>query len=334
MDLDDVTLRALTPEFLAGLPDEALFALADAVEARVGSPVLKDGDRLRSAELRLARDLEADWAADVTSALDAELRDLPESPDPGQVGRLLDRVDARLRGRSWGSALGILTAALGGFWVAARRTVRAALGVSRPGAAVHVGVSLARADRAAISALSGQQTWWIGEFWSRHLSTRILETVRREALVAGLGREQVGRILRGAVSGEFPLARVPNTFRGSPEAYFRQLAGDVRSRGSNFGFVTSYREAGIERYRIEATVDERTTEICLEMNGRTFLVSEGVELMERLVGADSPEDVKSIAGWRTVEEIREMKASNVNLASAGLALPPYHANCRTVTVPD
>lgn len=64
---------------------------------------------------------------------------------------------------------------------------------------------------------------------------------------------------------------------------------------ANQGMLMGYREAGIEKYRFLATLDLKTSQICRQLDLKTFLVSE---------------------------------------AEAGVNLPPMHPFCRSVTVPD
>lgn len=63
---------------------------------------------------------------------------------------------------------------------------------------------------------------------------------------------------------------------------------------SNQGFLEGYKAAGIIRYRFMATLDLRTSAICRQLDGKTFLVEE---------------------------------------AKAGENLPPMHPFCRSITVP-
>lgn len=63
---------------------------------------------------------------------------------------------------------------------------------------------------------------------------------------------------------------------------------------SNQGFLEGYKAAGITRYRFMATLDLRTSAVCRQLDGKTFLVEE---------------------------------------ANAGKNLPPMHPFCRSITVP-
>ena len=64
---------------------------------------------------------------------------------------------------------------------------------------------------------------------------------------------------------------------------------------SNAAALSGYGEAGIERYIFVATLDQKTSEVCAELDGQSFLRSE---------------------------------------AKAGTNLPPMHPFCRSTTIAD
>ena len=335
-------------EHLAGLPDEELIALADAVAVETGEEIVRASQREAAVEGRLARDLATDFDDDFSLITREELAALKAAGNsPEDVQAAVAAVDRRMSARALAAAGGLLKRAVRSISTIAHRVVRGSLmsrgwlgADGRRSGGVHVGASLTQADAAAIEAFGGRQTFWIGEFWNRSLSARIAATVAREQLTGGLGREQAGRVLRGVVSGEFPGASVPGTWRGSSDSYFRMLSGTARAHASAHGALTSLSAAQFQRYRIEAVMDERTSERCRVMHGRSFQVAAGVSHMNATIGAEDPEELKSVAGWKTAEEIRQAagdgdaRSQERGLLAAGLALPPYHASCRTIVIPD
>ncbi|RME73708.1 MAG: head morphogenesis protein, partial [Planctomycetota bacterium] len=179
-----------------------------------------------------------------------------------------------------------------------------------------------------------------------------------EGLEAGLGREDIARDLERA-------ARDVIAGRGS--FYWEVVAGSFVSRGRSFAQLSSYAEAGIDRYLIEAVLDERTTEICRFLHGKTFSVSAGLRTFDR-VDAE-PDLVKELTPWvreavdpdsgrkvlyiergddrtRVAEVTRSglgtrddrgefaRGLSERDLANLGISFPPYHGLCRTTTVAD
>ena len=326
-------------EILRGLSDAELFALADSVGGVLGQPIVKDSDRGRAIERRLAGELTETYVADLLEVADRELEVLPASNvDPGQVNLVLAAIALELPDPKERFA-GMLVEALEPLTLLARRSIRSLL--RERGRNVRtVSASLTLADQSAVEILSEQQTWWIGDFFSNHLSRRITATVSHEAVTRGLGRVDVGRILHGIVEGTASGVSVPKTYRGDAGSYFEMLAGTVRNRASSFGSLRTMSDAEIERYRFEAVMDERTSEQCSQLHDRLFTVESGIALTDRVLGARGPEEVKEVCGWRTAEEIRQvigggdLASQTRSLTSAGLIVPPLHARCRSVLVPE
>lgn len=127
----------------------------------------------------------------------------------------------------------------------------------------------------------------------------------------------------------------------SNTAFFKGLTQTNMNYAENFANVTAMDEAQIDRYVITAIIDNLTSDICLQMDGRTFEVVRAVEYRDRILAAESVEEVKGVAPWRKDlsefglkkgEKLTDAKTSDA-LAQAGLALPPYHFRCRTLVFP-
>lgn len=337
----DLRLAAahLTPEILRGLSDEELIVLADSVTEAVGVEIVKDSDRERAIEGRMAGDLDEDYVGDLYPIADQELAALPvDDVEMSEVNAAMDGIGREMGKRDTSIAVKILLAGVTALGTIARRVERTHLRTIDP--SIVISASFAQPDLAAIEELSKQQLWWIGELWNDHLSRVITATVQREALAVGLGREQVGKILRGVVEGSVAGVKVPGTWRGSTAQYHEMLAGTVRARASAFGALTSMRDADFTWYVIQAVLDERTSEQCRRMHGRRFKVSDGIAHVNRALAARDPDEFKAVAGWKQPEEIDQLTGSGDEdsqrraLAAAGMALPPYHGRCRTVITAD
>lgn len=339
MDVE-LALSAVTEDVLKGLSDEELLVLADSVGKELGRELVEKDERENAIESGMSRNLNEDYLDDLESAVDEELGAVPAAnAELSEVNLALSAIGARLAERSTLVAREILLGGLKSLAKLARRVAALRFGWRGPtGIAITGG--LAQVDVNAVEALSEQQLWWIGNLWNDHLSRVISATVSRESLTVGLGREQVGRILEGVVTGSIRGGSVPKTFRGSTEQYFRALAGTVRNQASNFGALGAMRDAGFTTYRIQAVLDERTSEVCREMHGKSFRVNDGVKHVERIRGVQDPEEYKRVAGWRTVEEVRQIsgggdeESQRKALVAAGVVLPPFHSRCRTVIIEE
>lgn len=181
-----------------------------------------------------------------------------------------------------------------------------------------------------------------------------------EGLEAGLGREDLSAALQAAAQ---------DALAGRSAFYWDVVAGAFVGNGRSYAQLSSYAEAGIARYLIEAVLDERTTEICRYLHGKVFEVGDALRRFDALDRLDAPEDVKQAQPWvreatdaatghrvlyvdrggvRTpiVEVTRSgfgarddrgdhgRSVSNRELMDLGVSFPPYHGLCRTTTLPD
>jgi hypothetical protein len=335
------TALGVTADQIAALSDAELLVLADAVGLATGEEIVKVSDREKAIERKMRTVLTEDYEEGVDEALAAELPGLPEDEVSTDEASLLladvgRRLDADLAGERGDRMRDALLAGVAALLLIGRKSGKAAVAATgRPTSTISG--SLTQVDREAVAALSEQQLWWIGRLWNDHLSKTISATVTREALVAGLGREEVGRIVRGVVGGTFPAAKVPGTWPGSVEGYFTSLAGTVRNQATNQGLIATFVEGGVRRYRIVAVMDKRTSLVCQTMNNRTFEVRAGARLATARLDAEDPEAVKDLSRWRSAKQVEELTSEadpEAALERAGMALPPYHGNCRTVISPD
>ncbi|HEU4403753.1 MAG TPA: hypothetical protein VFS43_00435 [Polyangiaceae bacterium] len=132
--------------------------------------------------------------------------------------------------------------------------------------------------------------------------------------------------------------------------------------------MSTYAEAGIERYVLRAVLDEVTTPPCRFLDGKVFAVRDALARFDRLERAEGPEAALDLRPWLregpdpegggrrlyvrqggervTVARVVRSGAGARDdrgaftadpgermLSGFGLDLPPFHANCRTTTVP-
>jgi len=320
----------------------------------LGSPRGFDRAVARLAALLRARASEADDAAvrAAVAVLDVDWRGTTPSQRRSLVARALEAA-----GRKTAAVPRKVQAVFGD---AAKEVVRATRESVRRGQGLAIAADFNALDKRIVRHLTTSQTHYVrDEYGRRHAAFG--ERARRivaEGLEAGLGREDIARDLEAA-------ARQVIAGRGS--FYWEVVAGAFVSRGRSFAQLSSYAEAGIDRYIIEATLDERTTEICRFLHGKTFSVSRGLGLFEQ--AERSPESLERINPW--VREGKDAKGRHVlfverapgrtrrvavvdrpgfgtrdargsysaglstaRLQEIGVTFPPYHGLCRTTTVAD
>jgi SPP1 gp7 family putative phage head morphogenesis protein len=188
---------------------------------------------------------------------------------------------------------------------------------------------------------------------------RRLDAFGREArqvvvsgLERGLGRSDIASELETAARAAL-IDRAP--------FYWEVVASAFVGQGRSFAQVSSYAEAGLQRYRIEAVLDERTTHICRYLHGKTFAVEDALRKFEQVERLEDPEAIKQVLPW--VRERREGERltltgagtaiaevtrsamgvrddvgefrptlAEAQLGDAGIGFPPFHGMCRSTTL--
>ncbi len=187
---------------------------------------------------------------------------------------------------------------------------------------------------------------------------RRLDVFGREArrivasgLEQGLGRSEIASELAAAARAEL-IDRAP--------FYWEVVASAFVGQGRSFAQVSSYAEAGVQRYRIEAVLDERTTHICRYLHGKTFAVEDALQKFEQVDRLEDPEAIKQALPWvrerldgerltlhgagKPIAEVTRsalgarddvgefrQRLSDDRLVEAGLGFPPFHGLCRSIT---
>lgn len=177
-------------------------------------------------------------------------------------------------------------------------------------------------DDAYIEWLDQHHKYWIGSYYDRILSDSLNGFVA-DGLREGLGREELGARLKDYFT-YYP------GIGNKPDAYWRGLAANGMNRARNFGLLKGYEELGITHLEVVAVMDERTSEICREMNGRIIPLIKAINQRDLLIAADNPEDVKTISPWLKIDAIRGLATSSI--IDKGMIMPPYHFHCRTTVV--
>lgn len=175
-------------------------------------------------------------------------------------------------------------------------------------------------DQNAARWLERDSLFWINESWDSVIGPGIAREAR-DALEAGIGRRELASRLQSRF-----------TKFDRPEGHWRVIASSSLVRARSFGAVSGFETAGVQTFRFMAILDERTSPICREMDGRTFDIEQGRSLVDRATGARNPEQLKTIAPWVSADFVADKNSSE--LAAAGVMLPPLHGNCRSLVVAE
>lgn len=208
---------------------------------------------------------------------------------------------------------------------------------------IDIAFKMTKLDKGVVRALAKDGPYWLGEFYESHLSQRIAEVGYNVTVEGGFGREAAGRTMKDVLRQEFALeggvtleSTIPARFSGNVDNYTRIVSANVAQRSRVYSGISAMHGAGIVRYQFSAVMDERTSEICQEMNGRIFTVASGVRQLEAVAAAETPEAFMEAHPWpRNADAIREIAGKgsfteqNSNLEKGEVILPPLHGMCRS-----
>lgn len=181
-------------------------------------------------------------------------------------------------------------------------------------------------DAEALYWLENHHMYWIESFYDKHLSSELSRYVK-EGLQEGLGRKDIGKRLK-----EFF-----ESFEGAPikpAVYWRGFAANGMNRARNFGLIQGYQDVGVKYLQVLAVMDERTSNICRNLNGKRYPVWAAASQRDMLMNAQDPEDVKIISPWPKIDDIvtKGRVHSTSSLIGSGVIMPPYHFHCRTTMI--
>jgi SPP1 gp7 family putative phage head morphogenesis protein len=243
---------------------------------------------------------------------------------------------------------------------AAESVVTATRTQARRAQGLAIGADFNALDRRIVRHVVASQGNFVRDEYGRRLDAfgEQARAVVAAGLEQGLARDDIAANLERAARAAL-VERAP--------FYWEVVASSFIGQGRSFAQMSSYAEAGIQRYRIEAVLDERTTHICRYLHGKTFAVADALRRFERIDQLEDPEDIKRAMPWvreapdaetgrtrlyvngssgRT--ELAEVRRSGVGarddrgdfralasdseLSEVGIGFPGYHALCRTTTL--
>jgi SPP1 gp7 family putative phage head morphogenesis protein len=225
--------------------------------------------------------------------------------------------------------------------------------VARSRQGLAIGTDFNAVDRRVIEHVVRTQTNFVRDEFGRRterMSARAREVVA-SGLERGLGREEIASELAEAVG---------TAIQGKSPFYWEVVAGAFMGTGRSYAQVSSYAEAGIDRYRILAVMDAHTTPLCRFLNGRTFSVARALDRFDAIDALEDPEEIKSALPWGRQARDRETGEIHIYVERGGRrttiasyapddvtrirarvsddeledvwGFPPYHGLCRSTTV--
>jgi len=215
---------------------------------------------------------------------------------------------------------------------------------------IRLRTSLNHMDQRIVDGIKGRTGHYLTDRRGnlRDRLTRDGMRVVESAVADGLGAKEIARRLEGTWLSD-------ETF-GRNRAYAELCAQAWVQDARSYAQIAGYSEAGIQRYRIEAVLDEATTPICVGLHGKVFEVGTAMKAFGDRAGMSDPREIKQAAPWirlsggemflkppsgkvtpiatRGKDGAFKFLLSDKALQGQGIGPPPYHGYCRTTTVPE
>lgn len=203
-------------------------------------------------------------------------------------------------------------------------------------------------DHKIVEGIQAQNKIAAANLYKNGYAAHVADAIAQTVVEAGLSRQIAGKLLEenliralGLSPDKVALKVVPPDFNGTAKSYYKGLSTTTYNRAQNFNRINLFDRGGFTEYEIVAIMDNRTSEICRAMHGRTFKIGQAQSTIDRILEAEDAEELKQIAPWRkdlTEFGVKTQDAFKTgpratsfssSLADAGMALPPYHFRCRT-----
>ena len=215
------------------------------------------------------------------------------------------------------------------FYGAASAQFTGSLRVAKATIEPTVGFTLSLRDKKAIEAIQKLSVQTAGTYFPTQVEGKVAQVVEAVVLNDGLSTADAAVRLQAELEGALGLeasAAIPTQFATNPQFYFQILAENASVQATSISRLSSMSDAGVEKFRVEAIIDKRTSNICTELNGREFSVGGAVKAIDAFISAESIVDVQKILPFNNKDEVPKW-------ADSGIGFPPYHLKCRSTVVP-
>lgn len=196
-------------------------------------------------------------------------------------------------------------------------------GAEEVGTSAGVAIAFARPDLDALDVLKTGNLYWIGNSWNIKTQNNIAK-ILEDYFTEGMTREGLTQRFAEDFAGMSDRSRT----------YWELLADHTATKTREIGRVSGYERAEIARVQVRAQIDEGTTEICRQMDGRIIEVTKmRAQVTEYLDAVSKRDEPRAKAAWAlNSDEDVDLSDINDEDLDAAIASPPYHFRCRTITV--
>ena len=198
-------------------------------------------------------------------------------------------------------------------------------------------------NQGALKGLANQQRLFIYKQYDENISQQVSKAMIDNMAEQGGSAAQVARSLARDVGGAFVSA---------DEEYLKIVATNNMNTARSYSALSSYWEVGIVRYSILVVDDERTSQVCKNLIGKTFEVQKALQVYDNMMKAQTYDEMVASRpflqdemkngqptgamfikqGQEKIYFDQDTMASD--LAKFGIMFPPFHHRCRTTIIAD
>ncbi len=200
-------------------------------------------------------------------------------------------------------------------------------------------------DVTQVEILQQNQNIYIQEGYKTQISNFDVRSkkILSQAAEEGLDQRSTGRLLQNAFG---------NTV-DNPK-YWDMVGSSWMNRTRNISSLQTFDDGGFDEYEILAVVDERTSQICKQMNGKRFSIKKQLRIETKATEGEELDSLTKKTPWLTTRQGEDgdvtigvkrgngrftpvatngdLSKSPQNLQRLGIAMPPFHGFCRTTVV--
>ena len=108
--------------------------------------------------------------------------------------------------------------------------------------------------------------------------------------------------------------------------YWNLVANAAASRAYHYGYLKTGVAHGLTTVEFTAIIDERTSNICISLNGTQWSAPNVALFADRIADADG-DNIKNVAPWPKLADITNKTPDE--LLAMGVVIPPVHGRCRS-----
>jgi len=195
---------------------------------------------------------------------------------------------------------------------------------------INMKIGFTPTDMRNIEMVKKQQIFWLKNHYNDAVSER-LQDILSESIKNNWLKTELADELQTCFK---------DVIKGS-DSYFEGLAEHTSLRVREFGRLTNYQKLGATQYQIVAVIDDRTSDICLALDGKIFPLDKAITCMNTMfeVGEmhnfeEAKERLKKLAPFVSEKDVVYDDETGMPIGVNGyhVPFPPFHWRCRTRTI--